>query len=95
MGPLKLTPLGFQQLSASNLSSAYPLTPPAGANVALLNPETANVRWRDDGVAPTATVGMLLIADAFIEYWGNLSAIQFILVSGSPLLNVSYYRIAG
>jgi hypothetical protein len=29
------------------------------------------------------------------EYWGTLSAIQFIAISGSPVLDVSYYSIAG
>lgn len=87
--------LGFQQLSS--LSSAAKLTVPADANFALIRVETANVRWRDDGTAPTTTVGMPLNStDTFmLEYSGNLSAIQFIAVSGSPVVDVAYYKAVG
>lgn len=89
-------PLGYQQISATTLAAATALTVPAGANFALIRVEAANVRWRDDGTAPTATVGMLLLdTDAPLEYSGELSAITFILAASSPILNVAYYRIDG
>jgi hypothetical protein len=54
------------------------------------------VSYRDDGTAPTATIGMpMLITDPPFEYYGNLLQVQFILASGAPVLNVSYYRLAG
>jgi hypothetical protein len=87
-------PLGYQQLAAN--STAQALTVPAGANCALFAVETANVRWRDDGVAPTTSAGMPIVAGAApFFYSGTLSALQFIAESGSPLVNVSYYRPAG
>lgn len=90
------TALGYQQISAATLVAATALTVPTGANVAIISSDTANVRWRDDGTAPTASVGMQLKStDAALEYWGPLANIQFILVTGSPVLNVSYYRISG
>lgn len=95
MGPLKLTPLGFQQIGAIALADAIGLTVPAGANVAVLTALAAAVAWRDDGTAPTAAIGNQIAAGATLEYYGNLNAIQFILVTGSPTLNVSYYKIAG
>lgn len=95
MGPLRLVPLGYQQITAATLAAATALTVPAGAQVAVLNSETAGIRWRDDGTAPTATVGMILATGTTLEYWGTLSALQFIAQTGSPLLDVSYYRIAG
>lgn len=82
-------PLGYQQITS--LGSAANLTPPVGATAALITVETAGVRWRDDGSAPTASVGMPLTAGQSFTYYGNLSAIQFIAVSGSPTVNVSYY----
>ena len=91
----RYVPLGFQQLDATALSAAVGLTVPPGANYALLIAETAGVRWRDDGTAPTSSVGMLIAQDATLEYSGNLSMIKFIAASGSPLLNVSYYRAVG
>jgi hypothetical protein len=82
-------PLGYQQITS--LASAANLTPPAGATAALITVETASVRWRDDGTAPTTSLGMLLTAGQSFTYYGNLSAIQFIAVSGSPTVNVAYY----
>ena len=100
MGPLRYIPLGFQQITS--LGSAVGLTlpvPPTGdpaATVAVITVDAASVRWRDDGTAPTASVGMTIRdTDAPFEYWGDLSAIELIAVSGSPIVNVSYYRIAG
>ena len=89
-------PLGYQQLTATQLSSAQGLTPPAGAEVALISVEVAAVRWRDDGTPPTSSVGMILPNGlAPFEYSGRLSAIQFIAATGSPLVNVAYYKVVG
>jgi hypothetical protein len=94
MGPLRGVPLGFQQITS--LSSAKSLTVPVGAKYCLLSVDSAPVRWRDDGTAPTATVGVEIInGQQPFEYWGTLSAIEFIAASGSPVLNVSFYSIAG
>lgn len=88
--------LGYQQITAATLAAATPLTVPAGANFAIIAADAAEVRWRDDGVAPTASVGMPLSnTGAPLEYSGPLSKIQFIALTGSPILNVSYYKISG
>jgi hypothetical protein len=89
--------MGYQQLGT--LSSATGLTVPvrtpdgmsAKANFALIVAETQNVRWRDDGVDPTASVGMLLVAGIPFQYDGDLSKIKFIETTASAKLNVSYY----
>jgi hypothetical protein len=84
-------PVGYQQITS--LSSATALTVPTGAQYALIVCEVANVRWRDDGSAPTASVGMLLATGSTLIYEvGNLALIQFIQVSSGAILNVSYYR---
>lgn len=80
---------GYQQLTS--LSSATALTVPAGSRLALIQGETQNVRWRDDGTDPTTTVGMKLLADGALEYDGALSAIKFIEITSGAKLNVSYY----
>jgi len=95
MQNVKYVPLGFVQLDATDLEAAVGLTPPAGANAAILNAETSGVRWRDVGTDPTSSVGMFIAADDNFEYTGDLSAIKFIAASGSPLLNVSFYKIVG
>ena len=81
--------LGYQQITS--LTSSTALTVPAGATLALIVPETQNVRWRDDGVAPTASVGMLVPANSSMSYDGDLKAIRFIAATSGAILNVSYY----
>jgi hypothetical protein len=85
-------PLGYQQLTS--LSASTPLTVPATAQTAIIECDSVaakGVRWRDDGVAPTATVGMELLPGASFTYVGTLSSLRFIEVSSSAKLNVSYY----
>lgn len=92
-GPYFYKPLGSQQITAGTLASSQTLTAPAGATFCAISVDTANVRWRDDGTAPTASTGMRKIfgTDPF-WYYGDLNAIAFILESGSPVLNIAYYR---
>ena len=85
--------LGFQQLTVS--TSALGLTVPTGASRALIRVAGANgVTWRDDGTAPTAAIGHLLVStDPFLLYDGELSKIQFIRTGAADAtLNVSYYN---
>lgn len=85
-------PLGYQQLTS--LSGSTALTVPATAQTAVIECDSVAakaVRWRDDGVAPTATVGMELLPGASFTYVGTLSNLRFIEVSASAKLNVSYY----
>lgn len=99
MGPLRLAPLGFQTIDATTLETATGLTVPDGANAAVISVDGsgAGVNWRDDGTDPTDTVGITILATAPVpyEYYGRLNAIKFIAQSGTPTLNVSYYKIAG
>lgn len=87
---------GTYQLSASNTASSASSTSggiPPGATMAYLDAEVAGVRYRDDGGAATATVGSLIATgNPGIFYTGTLSALRFIAATGSPLLNVSFYR---
>jgi hypothetical protein len=91
------TRLGYQQITS--LSSATGLTVPTrdlnGLNqkpvIALITPETQAVRWRDDDVNPTASVGMPLAAGVTLQYDGDLTKIKFIEQTASAKINVSYY----
>lgn len=71
---------------------AQSLTVPAGTVFATLCLETANARWRDDGTAPTASVGQPLVAGNCMTYSGPFSQLQLIAQTGSPVLTASYYR---
>jgi len=81
--------LGYQQITS--VSSASGLTPPQGATLALIVPETQAIRWRDDGTNPTASVGMPVAAGSYLSYDGDLNRIKFIEQSASAKINVSYY----
>jgi hypothetical protein len=89
--------LGYQQITS--LSGATALTVPTrdlnGLNckptIALITPETQAVRWRDDDVAPTSTVGMPLAVGVTLQYDGDLTKIQFIEQAASAKLNITYY----
>jgi hypothetical protein len=81
--------LGYQQITSLSASTA--LTVPSGTTLALIVPETQNVRWRDDGVAPTASVGMPIFVGASLSYDGDLNKIRFIEETASAKLNISYY----
>jgi hypothetical protein len=91
------TRLGYQQITS--LSAASALTVPqtdlnglnARPSIALITPETQAVRWRDDDVNPTASVGMPLAAGVTLQYDGDLTKIKFIEQSASAKLNVTYY----
>lgn len=81
--------LGYQQITS--LSAATALTVPTGATAALIVASTQNIRWRDDGTNPTASVGMPVLVDTYFTYDGDLSRIRFIEQSSGAVLNVSYY----
>lgn len=88
---------GYQQIT--NLTAAVGLTVPArdslgrvgSPTVAYIRCEGQAVRWRDDGVAPTASVGMNLNVGDVLEYDGDLKSIKFIQEAATAKLNVSYY----
>lgn len=82
-------PLGYKQ---TTVAASTGLNPPAGAVRALIRTEAKDVRWRDDGTAPTATVGMPLAIGDTLEYTGDLSAIRFIEQAASALLNITFYE---
>lgn len=90
-------PLGYAQISSLNVKKALTdsgLSPPIplGTMFVLLQAEGQNIRWRDDGPDPTASVGMTLIAgDAPFLYDGDPSTIEFIEVAASAKLNVAFY----
>lgn len=87
-------PCGYQQITS--LSTAQKLAVPANCggvpSLAVITAEAQAVRYRDDGTAPTATVGMPLAAGVALSYQGTLSAIQFIEQTSGAKLNVLFYR---
>lgn len=83
--------LGYQQIT--NLSASTALTIPNGTRFAIIQCEAQAVRWRDDGTAPTATVGYPLSTGQELTYTAqNMAALRFIEQTASAKLNIVYFR---
>lgn len=89
-------PIASSYCTASSLGSSSALcTIPAGAVCAFVTATGANLNWRDDGTAATASVGtggQQLLAGASMWYCGALSSLRFIQQSATGALSVSYYK---
>jgi len=91
------TRLGYQQLTS--LSAATGLTVPSKdlnglackPSIAIITVEAQGIRWRDDDVDPTASVGMPIATGVTLQYDGDLTKIKFIEQTASAKVNVSYY----
>ena len=68
------------------------LTVPAGATLAEICVEGANVRYRDDGVAASSSLGIPVGVGTCFPYSGPLAGLSFSAQSGSPTIDVSYYK---
>lgn len=89
-----LAPLGFQTIAGAVASTALPSIP-ALATKAIISVEDQDIRWRDDGVAPTTTVGTLHQAGRERLYEGGaagLAAFRLIELGASTEVNVTYYQ---
>lgn len=81
------------QIDASTLLSAITGGIPAGAIMVLISPEAQAIRYRDDGVAPTATVGQPLAVGATLIYTANnLATLRVISQTAGAILNCTFYR---
>ena len=93
-------PLGYQQIDSTTLGAgAVNLTLPtltgplAGLTpgYAVIQCNGGTVRWRDDGVDPTATIGMTIPANGELDYCGDLNKLKLILSTSTPTVDVSIY----
>lgn len=95
------SPLGYAQLTSIDSStlvntatfgSATAAGIPAGTQLLLITPQTQAIRWRDDGTAPTATVGYPLAVGQELRYTAhgqnNLRVIS--QVAGAAINIVAY-----
>lgn len=88
--------LGYVQIGAGGVDvaitarSAFPGSAmPFGTETLLITPEVGSIRWRSDGIAPTATVGFLVPVNS--EYRYNLAQfprLQFIGTAPGAIVNM-------
>lgn len=86
-----LDPKGYQRISLTTVAQG--LTVPPGAHIAMIQTESQNVRYRDDDIAPTTAVGMVIYAGDSIWYNGDLTAISLIAVAGTTNVNILFYSL--
>src|SRR5436309_15077995 len=90
-----LATFAFEQVTVAGASIGFTAATLANAKMATVNVEGAQIRYRIDGTAPTATVGAILEAGDELIVWGSMDigAIRFIRTGGiSATLNVHYAR---
>lgn len=88
--------LGYAQIAAGGIDVAIGVISAAvlarGPALIRIIPEAQAVRWRDDGIAPTATVGHPLAVGQELIYTGNrASSLQFISQVAGAILNVNCF----
>ena len=91
-----LNPIGYEQLTVS--TTAVSLTPPnVGSRVVVILIRTNAVRYRDDGTAPTSTVGMPQDAGSVLVVCGASIGKIKLIRSGSAdaTAEISYYGTGG
>lgn len=93
--PIPSSFCGTLTLSASTGLSSCSGGIPANAICALISASGQGVNWRDDGTAPTATLGsggQSIPVSSSMWYCGQLSTLRFIQQSATATLSVSFYK---
>lgn len=94
---VRRTPCGYQQLTsidtAVSLTIPTTLCGPGPVTMIQFTAEAQAIRYRDDGVAPTAAVGIpIAVGTLPVTYEGSITKIQFISQTSGAKLNISYYK---
>lgn len=91
---------GYFQSSAAQFNTAALVSVITGLNAILsqgvvmliIQAEGQAMRWRDDGTAPTASVGMIIPAGGELLYTArNYQSLQLISITAGALVNVTAY----
>ena len=86
-----MEPAGYVQLTSVSAATGLG-TIPDGVTMVMIQPETQNVRWRDDGTNPTTTVGALIVANDILYYSGPMASFKLIEVTASAKVNLTFYK---
>lgn len=84
--------LGYRQIAAGGADTATAVNPPVGTALILIIPEAQAIRWRDDGTAPTATVGQPLAVGTELRYTAaNGPDLKVIAQTAGAIVNLYFY----
>lgn len=85
-----MRPIQFETYSTLTAATGLPI--PANAEIAWLQAESANIRYRLDGINPSSTTGLIMRNnEPPIEVQGQLELMRFIQESAGAKLNVQYF----
>lgn len=88
---LQLSPLGYRQIEVPVGQTTAVDDVPDGSRLVLVKIEGAAVRYRDDGIAPTAQVGMPLADGEAMTYDATMQSLQLIGVEAGAICNLAFY----
>ena len=83
-----LEPAGYLQLTPVSATGVWT----SDARVCLIQALNQNIRMRDDGTDPTASVGFRLHAGESIWYIGDVTALRIIEESSGAEVNILAYK---
>ncbi len=85
--------LGYQQLAAGSIDAAAGFASvPDGTSMVVIQCEAQAIRYRDDGVLPTATVGQPLAVGVQLVYTSrNVKQLRFISQVAGAIVNATFY----
>lgn len=94
-----LAVLSFETITVSSTAigataaTAFP-TAADSAIYAVFTTETNSLRWRADGIAPTAAVGHLVAASSTIEVCGTVTLKRFLMIrtTSDATVSVTYFK---
>lgn len=91
--------LGYAQSGAVDAATlissltfgAGPAGIPAGTQMLLLQPQAQAIRWRDDGIDPTAAIGYPIAVGAELRYTGQFARLKVISQVAGAIVNCLAY----
>lgn len=98
--PYSYQPLGYCQITSLATAKAMATAScttgsvPTQVNnaIAEICVSGAAIRYRDDGTAPTASLGIPVAAGNCFQYSGNIPALQIIQQSASATIDATFYN---
>ena len=92
---------GFIQVDGTQTATAFgpmqqagglfPPNTPVIPSYALIQAEGRALRWRDDGIDPTPTQGMLIPPNETLVYNGPLRHLRIIGAQNGSIANITFY----
>lgn len=92
-GNVTLIPLGYQQVALTTTTAVVLASLVPGAVRALIKIEGADARYRDDGVDPTAAIGMPIGVGESLDYDVHMNGTDFRIIgqAGGSVCNIAFY----